>query len=69
MRLDGAWYIAVRFQFLHLEFAMGYGEGLTLSDAKRAAEKDAKERLGAKSTHHIQCRCIGPNGDRIIPHG
>jgi hypothetical protein len=51
------------------DFAMGYGEGPTLADAKRAAEKDAKEKLGAKSTHHIQCRCTGPNGDRIIPHG
>ena len=49
--------------------AMGYGEGPTLADAKRAAEKDAKEKLGARSTHHIQCRCTGPNGDRIIPHG
>ena len=51
------------------DFAMGYGEGLTLSEAKRAAEKDAKEKLGAKSTHHIQCRCTAPNGDKVIPHG
>ena len=51
----------------NLEFAMGYGIGDTLSEAKRAAEKDAKEKLGAKSTHHVQCRCRAPNGDQIIP--
>jgi RHS repeat-associated protein len=49
------------------EFAMGYGEGSTLTEAKRAAEKDAKEKLGAKSTHHVQCRCRDPKGDPIIP--
>lgn len=49
------------------EFAMGYGEGATLTEAKRAAEKDAKDKLGAKSTHHVQCRCRAPNGDQIIP--
>jgi RHS repeat-associated protein len=51
------------------DFAMGYGEGSTLSEAKKAAEKNAKEKLGAKSTHHVQCRCTSPNGDRVIPHG
>lgn len=51
------------------QFAFGYGEGDTVSEAKRAAEKDAKEKLGAKSTHHPQCRCTSPTGDRIIPHG
>lgn len=53
----------------NLASAEGYGEGNTLSEAKRAAEKAAKDNLGAKSTHHIQCRCRGPNGDRMIPHG
>lgn len=33
------------------------------------AEKDAKDKLGAKSTHHIQCRCTSPTGEGIIPHG
>ena len=49
--------------------AIGYGYGFTMNEAKRMAEKDAKEKLGAKSTHHIQCRCRAPNGDRVIPHG
>ncbi|UYB53449.1 DUF6531 domain-containing protein [Xanthomonas sp. AM6] len=49
--------------------AMGYGQGATLSEAKKMAEKNAKDNLGAKSTHHVQCRCTGPKGDRIIPHG
>lgn len=49
--------------------ALGYGRGATLSEAKRMAEKNAKDNLGAKSTHHVQCRCTGPKGDRIIPHG
>jgi len=49
------------------EFAMGYGEGATLMEAKRAAEKDAKEKLGAKSTHHVQCRCRTPTGEQKIP--
>ena len=48
-------------------FAMGYGEGATLTEAKRAAEKSAKEKLGARSTHHVQCRCRDPKGDPIIP--
>jgi hypothetical protein len=51
------------------DFAMGYGEGSTMNEAKRAAEKDAKEKLGAKSTHHIQCRCTSPKGEPVIPHG
>lgn len=51
------------------ESAEGYGEGPTLIDAKRAAEKNAKDNLGAKATHHPQCRCTGPNGDKMIPHG
>lgn len=38
-------------------------------EAKKMAEKDAKEKLCAKSTHHVQCRCTGPKGERIIPHG
>jgi type VI secretion system secreted protein VgrG len=49
--------------------ALGYGVGSTLSEAKKAAEKDAKAKLGAKSTHHVQCRCTAPNGDKVIPHG
>lgn len=49
------------------DFAMGYGEGSTLTEAKRAAEKDAKDKLGSKSVHHVQCRCTSPKGDRIIP--
>lgn len=49
--------------------ALGYGVGSTVGEAKKAAEKDAKGKLGAKSTHHVQCRCTAPNGDRIIPHG
>jgi len=49
--------------------AQGYGVGNTLSEAKRMAEKNAKDKLGAKSTHHVQCRCTGPKGDKIIPHG
>ena len=51
------------------EYAFGYGFGPTLIDAKRMAEKDAKQKLGARSTHHIQCRCRSPRGDEIIPHG
>lgn len=51
------------------EFAFGYGFGRSVSEAKRMAEKDAKDNLGAKSTHHVQCRCVSPTGDRIIPHG
>lgn len=51
------------------EFAFGYGVGSSVLDAKRMAEKDAKDKLGAKSTHHPQCRCVSPTGDRIIPHG
>lgn len=51
------------------EYAMGEGSGASLGEAKNAAESDAKDKLGAKSTHHIQCRCRGPNGDKIIPHG
>ncbi len=49
------------------DFAMGYGEGSTPTEAKRAAEKDAKDKLGAKSVHHVQCRCRAPNGDTFIP--
>lgn len=45
------------------------GKASTLLEAKRAAEKSAKEKLGAKSTHHVQCRCTGPKGERFIPHG
>ncbi len=51
------------------EHALGYGFGPTLIDAKRMAEKDAKQKLGARSTHHVQCRCRSPKGDKIIPHG
>lgn len=43
------------------------GEGDTLLEAKRAAEKAAKDKLGAKSTHHPTCRCRDPKGDTIIP--
>lgn len=49
------------------EFAFGYGEGPDLQSAKRAAEKSAKEALGAKSVHHVTCRCTNPKGDRINP--
>ena len=45
------------------------GKAKTLLEAKRSAEKSAKEKLGAKSTHHVQCRCTGPKGERVIPHG
>ena len=51
------------------ESALGYGEGNTLMEAKKAAEKAAKDNLGAKSTHHIQCRCTDPKGQQVIPHG
>jgi RHS repeat-associated protein len=51
------------------ESAMGTGTGRTMSEAKKAAEKAAKDNLGAKSTHHVQCRCTGPSGERTIPHG
>jgi RHS repeat-associated protein len=49
--------------------ALGYGVGYSARDAKRAAERDAKQKLGAKATHHIQCRCRDPKGDEVIPHG
>lgn len=49
------------------DFSMGYGEGSSILEAKRAAEKDAKDKLGAKSVHHVQCRCRAPNGDTVIP--
>ncbi|MES2160572.1 MAG: hypothetical protein V4476_05405 [Pseudomonadota bacterium] len=49
--------------------AMAKGKAKTLSEAKKSAEKSAKEKLGAKSTHHVQCRCTGPKGERVIPHG
>jgi RHS repeat-associated protein len=51
------------------DVAFGYGEGEDLQSAKRAAEKQAKDILGAKSTHHVQCRCRDPKGVPIIPHG
>jgi hypothetical protein len=50
-----------------VESATGTGYGNTITDAKRSAEKSAKDNLGAKSTHHIQCRCISPKGERFIP--
>lgn len=50
-------------------FAYGYGVANDLRTAKRAAEKMAKQTLGARSTHHPQCRCTGPTGDPITPHG
>lgn len=51
------------------EFAMGYGFSKVLSEAKKLAERDAKQKLGARSTHHIQCRCVNPKGEPVIPHG
>ncbi|WP_299947445.1 RHS repeat-associated core domain-containing protein [uncultured Microbulbifer sp.] len=51
------------------DFGYGYGVADDLRTAKRQAEKMAKETLGAKSTHHPQCRCTGPTGNPIIPHG
>lgn len=51
------------------QFAYGYGEGSTLREAKRAAEKMAKDLLGAVSTHHPQCRCTDPKGQPVRPHG
>lgn len=51
------------------DFGYGYGVADDLRTAKRQAEKMAKDTLGAKSTHHPQCRCTGPTGNPIIPHG
>ncbi|MDH0339878.1 RHS repeat-associated core domain-containing protein, partial [Metapseudomonas otitidis] len=47
--------------------ALGYGEGSTMKEAKNKAEKAAKDKLGAASTHHVQCRCLSPKGDQVIP--
>lgn len=51
----------------NLESAQATASGPTVQAAKKAAEKAAKDILGAKSTHHPTCRCTGPKGDQIIP--
>ncbi len=35
----------------------------------RLVDEYSKQKLGASSTHHIQCRCRSSRGDEIIPHG
>jgi len=52
----------------NLESAQATASGPTIQAARQAAEKAAKDILGAKSTHHPACKCTGPTGQREIPH-
>lgn len=49
-------------------FAYGWGIANNVVDVKRGAEKMVKDLLGAKSTHHIQCRCTDGKGGKVISH-
>ena len=50
-------------------YAFGWGTNKDLKIADETARADARARLGAVSTHHTQCKCTGPNGERVSSGG
>ena len=46
----------------------GFGEGESHADAQRAAEREAKKKLGCQA-EHCQCKCVNSKGDRSATGG
>ena len=42
--------------------AFGFGIDVTMTGARKKAEKMAKDVLGSSNVHHPACKCTSPNG-------
>ncbi|NQY59560.1 MAG: RHS repeat-associated core domain-containing protein [Cognatishimia sp.] len=49
------------------KFALGTATHKLRDVARRQASRIALSKLGAVSSHHTQCRCVGPKGQRWAP--
>ena len=44
------------------KYAFGYGIDITMTGARKKAEKMAKDILGSSNVHHPTCKCTSPTG-------